>query len=356
MLKRHLINWGAVLLLTTGLTAQESLRYPPGTSDHTLEGLAVTLDVPRDLSQENRASLIILLHGYGGKGKRLMTLLRDWVADGYIVCAPQATQAGWTPRDVAAAARIGSHLLQTMPIGKDRVHVVGFSNGGWVLPELACHEGLKPVSAVYVGAGYRGPKPPRWARKRQGVLAVAGAEDPNAAQTRDVPRVVGGKVRLVEARFQPNLGHKWPRDLNPYMRWWMGVQEGRFEPGETLAFAWAESLEKALESQKGRKKGGVLVYVFDSKADAQNEAAKKLQNETMLDARVRFYTSQIAAAKLDRLKDTIPFEGIKATPSLVLLKRDGTVKKILPAKTSAKKLLAAMKSLVPRKTLPKNLR
>ena len=48
-------------------------------------------------------------------------------------------------------------------------------------------------------------------------------------------------MRSAEVRLQPNLGHKWPRELMPYYDWWVGVQEGRFTPGETLAFDWDET-------------------------------------------------------------------------------------------------------------------
>ncbi len=98
--------------------------YPPGTTDIELEGLAVTLRVPEGLTRKEPGSLVVLLHGLGGRGKRLMTLLHDWEQQNYLICAPQATGRGWNAADLEAVEKIALHLLKNMPMDPDRVHVM----------------------------------------------------------------------------------------------------------------------------------------------------------------------------------------------------------------------------------------
>ena len=85
-------------------------------------------------------------------------------------------------------------------------------------------------------------------------LCVAGAQDGNLKAAKATVPALHDKVRCVECRVQPNLGHKWPDEHMTYLRWWMGVMEGRFVPGEDMSFAWRESLEEALEIARPEKK------------------------------------------------------------------------------------------------------
>ena len=333
--------------------------YPPGTTDIELEGLAVTLRVPEGLTRKEPGSLVVLLHGLGGRGKRLMTLLHDWEQQNYLICAPQATGRGWNAADLEAVEKIALHLLKNMPMDPDRVHVMGFSNGGWNLPALAFSDKLKPVSAVYIGAGFQGARPPKWAAKRQGVLAVAGADDPNARAALATPGLLEKKVRRVEARLQPNLGHRWPQKLNPYMLWWMGVQEGRFQYGQSLVFDWvadsgdrAELIARSVEAMKKKKKGGFLVYVYDSRRSDQMSQARAIEQGAFFDPHVRFYVKQLTAIEVDLALAPSPIAEVTTTPAVAILSRRGKLKKLFKGKVSAKSLRRALKPLVPVSRMP----
>lgn len=359
MIKIHL-SLILLLFLMAVASAQEGGAaagsvFPVGKSDQQFETLKFSLDVPKELSEMKQGSLVILLHGMGGKAKRFMTVLNGWVGQDFILCAPQATGRTWNAADLNVVERLGAHLLKTMPIDRNRVHVMGFSNGGWNLPRLASSDVLKPRSAVYVGSGFQGAAPPKWAAKHQGVLAVAGTLDPNAGAARKTPRLLAGKVRSAEAKFQPNLGHKWPTQLNPYMLWWMCVQEGRFRYGESLVFDWTGNLEIAVANMEGRKKAGILVYLYDSRIDDQKKAAQQIEHQLFFDPAVRFYVSQIAAVEFDLALKNAPFGPIPKTPCVAILTKNGKLKKMLKGKMKAKSLRSALKSFVPTKKVPRAL-
>jgi predicted esterase len=341
---------GFVLLVWAAAAAADG--YPEGRSVQTIEGTETALLVPEGLSAERKGSLVVLLHGAGDNGPNLVNALAPWQREGYVVCAPSATEGTWDSNDVAKAKRIALHLLKTLPIDPRRVHAVGFSNGGWMLAGIAFDEDLKPASATWIAAGYNGGAVGKWARKGLGVLALAGAQDPNAPAAMKTVDLLRDKVRSVEVRLQQGLDHKWPREHDEYLLWWMGAMEGRFEPGKDLNFKWGDDLDTALEGLKPQKKGGVIVYVW-SPDDATKPEAKELQNDVLFDPLVRHYGSQLAAVKLEAGDPVATKLGVTATPAIAVLDKQGGVKKLLSGKVTAKALAAALRSVAPDARPPK---
>jgi len=341
------------LLLLAGRAPAEDPPYPAGPSSQSIEGLQVELDLPREMSAQRPASLVVILHGAGGTATGMAGSLRTWPAAGYVVCAPKSKGQVWSTTDVEAVKRIAAHLLKTLPIDPRRVHVVGFSNGGWNLPPLAFDDVLRPRSATWVAAGCKEGGAPKWAKEGLGVLALAGSQDANAASARDTVRILEGKVKSVEVRFQPGLGHEWPTQLVPYLLWWMGAMEGRYVPGEDMNFEWGTDLEAAKASLAGAKKGGVLVYAW-SETDAEAGAGRDLQNSVFMNPAVRFYGAQIPCVKL-RLEDhraALEALGVKAAPAVAVLDLKGAPKKVLGPPFKAKNLAAALRPVAPDKNLP----
>ena len=347
-----------VLLLAAPPASAEDPAYPAGRSTQTIEGLQVELGLPADLSKEKPASLVVILHGAGGSAMGMAGALRDWIPDGYVVCAPKSTGQVWSDSDVKLVKRIAQHLLKVLPIDPKRVHVVGFSNGGWNLPPLAFDEELAPRTATWVASGCRGASPPKSALKRMGVLAMAGTLDANATSAAETVKLLRGKVKSVEARFQPQLGHEWPDKLMPYFQWWMGALEGRFVPGVDRNFEWLDSVASALAALADKKKGGVLVYAFDGEAQTDALAAE-LQNETFMDPVVRHYGGQIPCVKLEggAHKDALAGYGVKTLPAVVVLGKDGKVKRVLEGEKglSARKVASALRAVVPDPKRPDGL-
>ena len=346
----------AVLLFVLhagGLAVAEDWPYPAGRSSQSLHGLTVELDLPATLSHEKPASLVVILHGAGGSATGMAGALGGWAAEGYVVCAPKSKAATWSASDIKAVLRIAATLKDTLPIDPKKVHVAGFSNGGWNLPAVAFDGDLRPCSAAWVAAGCTAGAP-KWAKANMGVIAMAGTEDGNASSARDTVKILNGKVRSVEVRFQPGLGHKWPRELMPYFQWWMGAMEGRFVPGEDMNFEWGESIDEAVASLSNAKRGGVFIYAYQA-SDAEKAVAKSLQNVALMDPLVRHYGNQLRPVKLDFAKHREALEalGVKSTPALVVLSRKGKPKKVLGEKSlKARKIASALKSVAPNKKPP----
>ena len=139
-----------------------------------------------------------------------------------------------------------------------------------------------------------------------------------------------------------------------YYRWWLGVQEGRFRPGETLAFAWHPSREAALAAMKEKQTGG-LAYWFSSD-DKSSDEAKTLQNDVLQDRLVRHFGNQLQAWKLDRTKHPDAFAAPKltSTPAVVVYDRSGKVKKVLQGRITAKALGSALRSVARDRRVPKD--
>jgi predicted esterase len=343
----------AALLVAAALAPADKLPYEDGLRHNVkLEGLEVSMLVPDDYGKEHRGSLVLLLHGSGDSGGNLIRGFNHWMEAGYLVCAPTATvRRAWSAADVQAVIRIGKHLLDVMPVDPRRVHVVGYSNGGWNLTPLAFSDALKPVSATYVAAGYRGGSVPKWAKKGLGVLAMAGEQDGNVGAARGTVTQLRGKVAMVEVRTEPDLGHQWPRSHDAYQTWWMGAREGRFEPGVDLNFKWGDDVGDAVGALRDRKKGGVFVYVYDGGA-RDDALAKRLQNEIFMDGAVRYFGEQLQAVKLEHSAETEKL-GVKQPPAVVVLKKDGKVKKVLQGKITPRSLASALRSVAPTKRAPK---
>jgi predicted esterase len=340
-----------ISLALLGVAFADDLPFPTGRSVQGIEGKETALLIPDDLSAENPGSLVLLLHGAGDNGPNLVGALHEWMREGYVVCAPSASDGTWDKKDLAVTKRIALHLLKVLPIDRKRIHAIGYSNGGWNLAPIAFDDDLKPCSACWIAAGFNGGKVGRWARKGLGALALAGADDANAGAARGTVPLLKDKVRSVEVRLQKGLGHKWPHEHDAYLLWWAGAMEGRFNPDTDMNFAWGDDLEAAIAALEGKKRGGIFIY-FHAPEDKDKPEARKLQNEVFMDLAVRHFGNQLQAVKMD-LGDESERYGVKVTPAVAVLKKDGKLKKLLSGKIKARSLASALRSVAPNKRPPK---
>lgn len=342
----------AVLVLSPRSAPAQESPFPAGQSVQQLEGMRCTVLMPDAYDAAKERSLLVILHGNGGDDS-LALAMQHMTQEEFVVVAPKSTGVGWSAPDVEKVRRIAADLRKRLRVGERRLHVLGFSNGGWNLSPLAFDEALRVQSACWVAAGFNGGKPPKHAKKEMGVLALAGTEDGNRDAAEKTVPMLEEKVRTAECRLQPKLGHEWPRELVPYYSWWLTVQEGRFTPGTCAAFAWKESPQAALDAAAAAKTGS-FVYWWSAQ-DAQNEKAKTLQNDVLRDALVQRFGQQLAAAKASRedAAEEWAKTGLKTTPAVVVYDAAGKVKASLQDKVDAKSLAAALRSVAADKSLPK---
>jgi predicted esterase len=341
-------------LLAAAAPAAGDDPFPPGTSSQSLEGLRCSIVMPESGAAAQGRSLLVILHGAGGTETGMAGSLAHLAADGFVVLAPKSAGQTWAKADLDAVRKVAADLKKRLGIADGRMHAAGFSNGGWNLADVAFDEHLKFSSACWIAAGFKGGKPPPHARKGMGALALAGAEDGNRDAAEKTPDLLDGKVRSAECRIQPNLGHAWPEKLMPYYRWWLLVQEGRFVPGDCAAFEWIADPAAAADEAKARKTGR-FVYLW-SAAQAADPAAKAFQNDTLRDAVVQRFGSQLVAARIEAPPGSplLAEHGVKETPAVVVYDAEGKALKALAGpKITAAALGAALRLAAPDRTLPK---
>lgn len=333
---------------------QDAPPFPAGESTQQLEGLRCTIEMPEGFDAAKEHSLVVILHGNGGSDDGMARSLMHLCKDDFVVLAPKSRGIGWDAADIEAVRRIAADVRKRVRAGERRVHAIGFSNGGWNLAPVAFDEALRCQSACWVAAGFNGGKLPKHAKKEMGVLALAGSEDPNREAAKKTVSLLEDKVRTAECRIQEGLGHAWPEKLVPYLSWWLTVQEGRYTPGVCAAFEWKDSPQAALDAAAASKSGS-FVYWYAA-ADASNEKAKAFQNDATRDRAVQFFGQQLPAAKADRDADAEGFAkaGLKTTPAVVVYDAAGKVKAVLQEKLDAKTVAAALRSVAPEKSLPKD--
>ncbi len=346
-------SFACLAALSTCAALAEDRPYPAGTSSHEIEGLRWSIVMPAEFDASEERSLVVILHGAGGTETGMAASLAFLAEDDYVIAAPKSKGQVWAADDLERVRRGVAGLKETLNVGATRLHGVGYSNGGWNLAPVVFDEDLRFTSACWIAAGHRGGKPPKHARKGMGVIALAGAQDGNRDAAEATPGMLEDDVRSAECRIQPDLGHEWPGELIPYFAWWLGVQEGRFVPGVTLAFEWNDGTDDPPPPADDGKSGS-FVYWF-SADDAESELAKTFQNETLQDPAVRFFGTQLRAAKRDRADDEERFTELKlkGTPAIVVFDAKGKLKKALSGKIKAKSLAAALRSAAARKKPPK---
>jgi polyhydroxybutyrate depolymerase len=133
-----------------------------GTAARTSTGSLVTSDgrtrtyvihVPAGLSSRKRYPLVLLFHGGGGNGTKVLqqtNFVAKADADNFIVVAPNGIANHWADgrgttapdregiNDVSFVRQLIGHLTARLPIDMTRVYATGVSNGGMMTERLGC--------------------------------------------------------------------------------------------------------------------------------------------------------------------------------------------------------------------------
>src|SRR5262245_45118810 len=134
--RRRLFLFVTVLLLLGSCAAAWQKRETCGASvtagDHTYtcEGFSVDVRIPSSCPSSG-CGLILQLHGDGGTGlmQDELTNLQDiGESAGFITASPTGF---WEPRNDSALVQTVRQLVRTLSVDARRVHVTGFSRGGF---------------------------------------------------------------------------------------------------------------------------------------------------------------------------------------------------------------------------------
>ena len=332
-----------VVLATTALPEEEQ-PYPKGASSQEFAGLKFHLEIPDDFDPDREYSLLVGHHGMGASETSYASWFTPLLFSEFIVCAPKSTGTAWNKPDVEKVRKLVKHLMKVLPIGKDRIHAAGFSNGGAHLPFLAFTKDLPFKTACFMGSGFQGGKVPRAAKENMSVLALVGAKDRAFGAAKATVKRLSGKVLRVDFRAQPDLDHEIPDELMPFYFHWLAVAEGKFVPGEDASFDWTDDREIAFEELDEEPRPS-FIYFFDD-GDADNPAARRLQNEILLDPLVHHYGSQLYPILLDLELEPETFKtlGLTRTPAVVVLDKMRKVVATFEGEIDRKKLISALRA------------
>jgi hypothetical protein len=345
-----------VAALAASAAPADEPPYPMGTSSQTLEGLKCAIVMPAKFDAAQEHSLLLVLHDSGGTETGMADTFFPKAGDEYVVVAPKSTGATWSAADLDAVRRIVAGLKKRLNVGEKRVHAVGYGNGGWSLTPVAFHEALRFQSVTWIDSGFDGGKFPKHAKKEMGCLALVGGDDMNKPAAKETVKLLEDKVKSVECLVQPGIKHAWPFKLQPYLFWWLDVQEGRFKPGACAAFEWRDTPAKALEAAATPPKSGAFVYWYSSAQEADPHA-KTVQNDVLRDPLVQHYGRQLQCAKVELEADFVGFTaaGGKTTPAFVVHDATGKITSVVQGpKLDARMLANALKAVSPDKTPPKD--
>jgi predicted esterase len=346
-----------ILVLLVPANAQDEGKkspYPTGSTSQKHSGLKFQLVMPSDYDPNGKYGLMVVLHGAGGTETGMAGSLAPLAEDWFIVCAPKSRGQTWSTQDLADVKNIIRHLMDVLAIEKGHLHGMGFSNGGWNLAPVVFDEKLEFASACWMAAGYNGGKVPARAKKAMGAIALSGAQDGNRGHAEKTVDLLRDKVRTVECRIEPDLGHKFTRKLMPYYFWWVKVMDGRFEPGDDMSFDWRDDLDAAKADAAARKTGTFLY--FYSEKDDHNVETKRVQRSAFFDPMARHFGTRVACVKLVKEKHEELFKSykLKSTPAIVTLDKKGKKKKILEGKKIKGTALAkALRSIAKDQSMPK---
>ncbi len=326
--------------------------YPAGSSAQEHAGLKFQLVLPQGYDAAKPYALFVVLHGYGGTETGMADSFATLAERDFVVCAPKSTAEGWDDGDLQKVREILRHLTKVLSIGPGRLHGLGFSNGGWNLAPLVFDEEFAFASACWMAAGFQGGSVPKRAKKALGAIALAGSEDPNRGAAEGTVELLRDKVRSVECRIQPGLGHEFPNELMPYYFYWLEVMDGRFTPGRDASFQWSDDPEAASLRMAEEKLGGF--FYFFAAEDQASADARALQHEVFFDPLVRCYGEQLVAVMLERKEHEELFQEfrLKATPAVVVLKKDGKTAAALCGKIKAGALAKALRDQAKNKKAP----
>lgn len=123
--------------------------------------------VPDKLPEEKHLGLIVAFHGMNGNedhmtGFSIEAAKRTGLADQYVIMGGKSKGAGWATSDDKDLLAWIEWAKQTYPIDPRRVHLIGMSNGGWMVKRFGWeHQELFASVTPYCGGGVDFSNPPK---------------------------------------------------------------------------------------------------------------------------------------------------------------------------------------------------
>ncbi len=175
---------------------------------------------------------VILVHGRGASAADMLSLAEEFGVPDVAYVAPQAAGQTWYPSSflspiannepaVTSAMRLVQGLMATLGdegVARDRVVLIGFSQGACLSLEFAARHAARYGAVVGLSGGLIGPPgtPRDYAGSLAGTPVLIGCSDVDPHIPVDRVRESGGVFRAlgaaVDERIYPGMGHTVNRD------------------------------------------------------------------------------------------------------------------------------------------------
>lgn len=115
--------------------------------------------VPEKLPEKKTLGLIVAFHGMNGNedhmtGHSIAAAKRVKISNDYVIMGGKSKGAGWASSDDKDLLAWISWAKETYPIDPRRVHIIGMSNGGWMVKRFGWeHQDLFASISPYCGGG-----------------------------------------------------------------------------------------------------------------------------------------------------------------------------------------------------------
>ncbi len=115
--------------------------------------------VPKRLPKKRTLGLVVAFHGLNGNEDGMTRFAHRSarsveIADEYIIIGGKSKGKGWDVNDDDEVLAWIEWVMSTYPIDPRRVHIIGMSNGGWMVKRLGwAHQHLFASASPYCGAG-----------------------------------------------------------------------------------------------------------------------------------------------------------------------------------------------------------
>ncbi len=123
--------------------------------------------VPEKLPEQKHLGLIVAFHGMNGNedhmtGFAIEAAKRTGLADQYLIMGGKSKGAGWATSDDKDLLAWIAWAKETYPIDPRRVHLIGMSNGGWMVKRFGwANQDLFASVTPYCGGGVDFSNPPK---------------------------------------------------------------------------------------------------------------------------------------------------------------------------------------------------
>ncbi len=344
-------------LAAPSAVAKDTPAYAKGLSQQMFDERPFDLHIPDDYDPEKTWGLIVQIDG-------MEMDTEPFVSEGYIVCRPKkkytrnAATSTWAGSAVEDVRSLAIHLAKKLNVPENRIHLIGFDQGiHGILTMVAFGKKSPFISVTYMMSSFHTGSIAKRAKTKMGMLWQGNAE--KAAESVKLPtEMLDGKVRSIEERDEPRLLE------TKYYRYWLKVMEGEFTPGHDQSFWWQTDERELPESgtradlppldlmAQGRalaerRRQPLMLYVY-SDDDADNPAAKTLQNVTFMSHHVRKPAELVVAVKVEQ-KELAAVVGeeitVAETPAVVLFDHTGKEAARFEGKVPLKKLSKTLSKL-----------